>query len=336
MAVKKGIDVSYAQGNIDFNKIDKKQIDFAIIRSSYGWEKNQKDDKCDRNIKGFQKIGIPCGIYHYSYAKSTEDAVKEAKYCIDCIKEYKIELPVFFDIEENSTAKLGKRVCTDIIKAFCDYIKSQGYSAGVYVNLNWLDNYIYKNEIIGKYDLWLAQWGTPKPLYNCDVWQYNVGKAGSIKGINGEIDLNYMYKNYKTETETPKKDTSDSETSTENSVASYKKGDIIKVINPIDYDSGKKFTVYDNETYTVIESVRDRVVIGINGQVTSAVSANNIQKVNVKPSSSKKSYTYKVQKNDTLSTIAKKYNTTVDKIVIENNIKNPDLIFTDQILKITV
>ena len=68
MKSKKGIDVSYAQGNINFDKINKSQVEFAIVRSSFGWESGQKDNQFDRNIKGFQAKGIPCGAYHYSYA----------------------------------------------------------------------------------------------------------------------------------------------------------------------------------------------------------------------------------------------------------------------------
>ena len=88
MSDKKGIDVSYAQGYIDFEKLDKTQVQFAIVRSSFGWEAGQKDQMFDRNIKGFASKGIPCGAYHYSYAQSSEDAVKEAEYCIECTLFY--------------------------------------------------------------------------------------------------------------------------------------------------------------------------------------------------------------------------------------------------------
>ncbi len=193
MQRKKGIDVSYAQGNIDFEKIKKSEVSFAVIRSGYGWQSGQKDSKFDRNIKGFQGKKIPCGAYHYSYAQSADDAVKEAKYCISCIKDYELQLPVFYDMENASAARLGKRICTDIVKTFCDYMKKSGYEAGIYMNLNYLENYVYKDELLEKYFLWLAQWGAEKPAYDCMLWQYNVGTSGSISGITGEVDLDYMY-----------------------------------------------------------------------------------------------------------------------------------------------
>lgn len=191
--MKKGIDVSYCQGNIDFSEINKNEVQFAIIRSSYGWMENQKDDKFERNYNGFKKLGIPVGAYHYSYAKTVEQAVKEAKYCLKCIKGKSFELPVFIDMEESSCAAAGKRACTDVAKVFISTMEDAGFKSGIYTNPNWLENYLYKDEIIEKTNLWLAQWGSSKPKYNCMVWQYNVGKSGSISGISGEIDLDYYY-----------------------------------------------------------------------------------------------------------------------------------------------
>lgn len=333
--MKKGIDISYAQGDIDFKKIDKNQVNFVIIRSSFGWEKNQKDSKFDRNIKGFQSLGIPCGAYHYSYAKSTADAVKEAKYCIECIKGYNLQLPVFYDMEEGSVAVLGKKTCTAIAKAFCDYMKKHGYKTGVYLNPSWIKNYIDISDIIKEHDLWLAQWDSEKPLYDCAVWQYKVGNKNSIKGISGNIDLNYMYKEYEMTSSgsaNPEKDS----TTDKKPETVFKVGDTIEVLNPINYDNGQKFIVYDGVKYTVIEAVKNRIVIGVNGQVTAAVDAKNIRKLTSNNTSKKKTYTYIVKYGDTLSAIAVKYHTTVEKIAKENGIKNPDLIFGNQVLKITV
>ncbi len=318
MSVKKGIDVSYAQGNIDFSKISKEEVHFAIVRSSYGWELGQKDSKFDRNIRGFQGLGIPCGAYHYSYAQSRDDAVKEAKYCLSCIGDHHLELPIFYDLEDSSIARLGRRACTEIAKAFCDYMKQKGHKAGVYLNPNWLENYVYKDELMGKYPLWLAQWGTSKPSYPCSLWQYTVGAAGCVSGIIGEVDLDYLYSEEKHE-------------------ETFHVGDIVKVLDPIDYDTGKRFHVYDGETYSVIEAVGDRIVIGIDGRVTAAINAKYLEKIGDKKEELKKhTYTYIIRSGDTLSGIAEKYHTTVAKIAEENHIANPNLIYSGRILKITV
>lgn len=191
--MKKGIDVSYCQGRIDFRKISKDQVQFAVIRSSFGWEPNQKDEFFERNYEGFRDLGIPVGAYHYSYAKTKEQAVKEAKYCLECIRGKRFELPVFIDMEEASCAAAGKRACTDVAKAFISTMEKAGYRSGIYTNPNWLANYLYKSELIGKVNIWLAQWGAKKPYCECMLWQYGVGKSGSVSGIAGEIDLDYCY-----------------------------------------------------------------------------------------------------------------------------------------------
>jgi GH25 family lysozyme M1 (1,4-beta-N-acetylmuramidase) len=198
--MKKGIDVSYAQGNIDFSKINKNQVQFVIIRSSFGWEADQKDNQFERNYSGFKKLGIPVGAYHYSYAKTKEQAVKEVKYCLECIKGKSFELPVFIDMEEQICAAAGRRACTDVAKTFIETMEKSGYRSGIYINPNWLENYLYKDELIGKVNIWLAQWESSEPYCNCMLWQYNVGKAGSIKGISGDIDLDYCMTEIKSST----------------------------------------------------------------------------------------------------------------------------------------
>ena len=193
--MKRGIDVSYCQGNIDFSKINKDQVQFVVIRSSFGWEANQKDNCFERNYEGFRRLGIPVGAYHYSYAKTREQGIMEAKYCLECIRGKSFELPVFIDMEEQSCASAGKRSCTDAAKGFIETMEKAGYRSGIYTNPNWLENYLYKSELVGKVNIWLAQWGSSKPYCDCMMWQYGVGTSGSIDGIHGEIDLDYLYNN---------------------------------------------------------------------------------------------------------------------------------------------
>lgn len=88
-----------------------------------------------------------------SYAVDIQDAINEANFCLENIKEYSLEYPVAFDIEDKSMKKLGKRILTDICKEFCDTIEQHGYYAAIYTNVNWLENYLYKDELLPKYDL---------------------------------------------------------------------------------------------------------------------------------------------------------------------------------------
>ncbi len=335
-STKSGIDVSTWQGDIDFAKIDKSKVEFVLCRASFGWEKNQKDNRFDRNIKGFQGLNIPCGAYHYAYATNVEEALKEADYFLSCIKGYKLELPVYYDMEENSIAALGRETCTAIAKVFCEKLKSEGYLVGIYTNPNWLKNYL-DYEQLKDYELWLASWGASKPSYSCGIWQHNVGKNGFIAGINGEVDLNYMYTDYPalikkvgyngftsthTGETTPKPATP--------SASSLKAGDRVTVTKPVIYGTNDPFTVYDNAKYTIMELKNDRAVIGIDNQVTAAVNIKHLKKYG------ERTIKYTVQNGDTLSAIAARYNTTVVQIVLDNKIQNPDLIYGGQILTIKV
>lgn len=192
---KIGIDISEWQADINFKKAVESGVEFVLIRSSYGWKNDSQKDKCfEANIKGFGKLKIPCGIYHYSYASNTEEAILEARFCLKCLGDIKPELPVYYDMEEEFQAKLGKKVCTEMAEAFCNEIQKNGLKAGVYANANWFTNYLDYKELSKSYSIWLAQWADA-PQMESSVWQYT--SKGKIAGINGDVDMNYMFVNEK-------------------------------------------------------------------------------------------------------------------------------------------
>ena len=219
--------------------------------------------------EGIRGGRIPVGVYHYSYARTVEEAKKEAAYCLSCIRGWEFDLPVFFDMEERSAAACGRRVCTDMVKAFCGEMKKAGRRSGLYTNPNWLKNYLYPEELLGKYPLWLAQWDTSRPSYECTIWQYRVGKKGTIAGIPGEIDLDLFYGTLPGTPEVPEKPQENAHV--------WKVGEEVRVIDPIIYGTDRHFVVYPDEHYTIIEVRGDRAVIGINGQVTAAISTRYIR-----------------------------------------------------------
>lgn len=191
----KGIDVSKWNGNINWDKVKSEGINFAIVREGYGKrDPRQIDKKFKDNINGAKSVGIHTSVYHYSYADSVEDAINEARFCLENISDLKPEYPVIIDIEDKEQLKLNNRQRTDIVKAFCSEIEKHGYYAMFYCNLNWLNNYLYKDELLPKYDLWFAQWGVDAPSVSCGIWQYS--STGKIDGIDGNVDLNISYKDY--------------------------------------------------------------------------------------------------------------------------------------------
>lgn len=191
----KGIDVSKWNGNINWDKVKSAGINFAIVREGYGKrDPRQVDKKFKDNINSAKSVGIHTSVYHYSYADSVEDAINEARFCSENIEGFKLEYPVIIDVEDKEQLKLNNRQRTDIVKAFCSEIEKHGYYAMFYCNLNWLNNYLYKDELLPKYDLWLAQWGVDAPSVSCGIWQYS--STGKIDGIDGNVDLNISYKDY--------------------------------------------------------------------------------------------------------------------------------------------
>lgn len=184
------IDVSYWQGNIDFEKVKASGIEAVIIRSGYGRVAWQEDSKFKHNYAKAKEAGLKIGTYWYSYADSVESSVLEAKACLEVLAGKTFDLPVYYDMEESNVAGLGKEVLTNMAETFCEEIKKSGYKPGVYANLNWFRNYLDYGELKSKYSIWLAQYNTENYL-DCDIWQNS--SEGKIPGISGNCDTNVIY-----------------------------------------------------------------------------------------------------------------------------------------------
>ena len=188
----KGIDVSQYQQSVDFKKVKASGVDFVIIRAGFGKYANQKDPYFDKNYRKAKENKMRVGVYHYSYAKSVNEARKEANTCLKWIKGKDLDLPIYIDMEEENLTYLGKEILTKIAIEFCKVIEKSGYNAGVYANANWFKNYLNYNEIKKNYSIWLAQYGDKKD-FSCDIWQYT--SQGKIRKNASNFDMNYIYKN---------------------------------------------------------------------------------------------------------------------------------------------
>lgn len=196
--MKKGIDISSHNGEIDMKKVKESGVNFIILRLGYGKNKSQIDKRFYENYKKAKELNIPVGVYLYSYACNCQDAIKEAELVIDEIKNLEIEYPVFLDMEDADNYKLKhfvtNQMCIDICETFCNKIEEAGYYVGIYANLDWLTTRICSNRL-DKFDKWVAQWSS-----KCDykkeygMWQYS--SKGKIPGISGNVDLNYSLKDY--------------------------------------------------------------------------------------------------------------------------------------------
>ena len=191
----KGIDLSYSNGNVDWNKIKAHGIDFAIIRMGYGTDNpNQVDKQFEANYRGAKSAGIPIGAYHYSYAYSVGEAEKEAQFALKLLRGKKFEFPIFYDIEEDGHVKLPKSLCSDIVRTFCNILEDENYWAGVYS----FDSFFFYNldeNIPFRYTAWVAKTsGKPQYCKNYALWQNSWN--GSIPGSSPKTDTNICYKDF--------------------------------------------------------------------------------------------------------------------------------------------
>lgn len=188
-----GIDISTHNGFIDWGKVKASgQADFAILRCGFGREHpRQVDRQFERNYAECTRLGIPVGVYHYSYAISPEDAEKEAEFCLKLIKGKKLQMPVWYDIEEKSHVDRGN--CDDIAKAFCDRLEAAGYFVGVYTFDSFArTNLTDKTKV--RYAMWIARIGSAPKFSPYGIHQYSW--TGKIDGIKGDVDMNSCCRNY--------------------------------------------------------------------------------------------------------------------------------------------
>lgn len=193
--MKKGIDISYHQGIIDFSKVKKAGIDFVILRSSY---RQKVDANFFDYVKGCIDNDIPIlGVYHFIYALNEKQALEEAKFCVEQVKKAGLKnIRIFSDFEYDSVKKaaasgvtIGKEECNKFTEIFCNYVESQGFKTGIYTNNDYYKNW-YKKELLAKYEIWLADY-SGGPDHACLIQQFT--SSGQVNGIKGRVDMDYLY-----------------------------------------------------------------------------------------------------------------------------------------------
>ena len=224
--MRKGIDVSAHQQVINWDLVKTSGIEFAMIRVGYrGWGSGTiiEDKYFERNIREAKRVGIKVGVYFYSGAINTSEAIEEAQFVINIVRNYSLDYPIAFDFEdfENTESryyKLDKNQRTDISIAFLEMVKRHGYTPMMYGNPNYFNNerYFDTSRIVTQYKVWLAHYYWADSARNqysdfvnflasgkktgysyegkqgtIDMWQFS--SEGIISGINGRVDLNISY-----------------------------------------------------------------------------------------------------------------------------------------------
>ena len=194
-----GIDVSYYQGEIDWEQVRAAGIRFAIIRlgyRGYGQEGKLVEDKMAfENIEGALAAGLDVGIYFFSQAITVEEALEEADFVLERIGEYDITMPVVYDWEyisaEARTANMDRRTLTDCYLAFCEKIAQAGYTPMPYFNTYQSRSLMILSEL-EDYPFWLALYSSRMTFpYKVEMWQYT--DSGRVPGIQGNVDINLLF-----------------------------------------------------------------------------------------------------------------------------------------------
>ncbi len=188
----KGIDVSEWQGTIDWRKVAKDGVQFAVIHAGYGRELSQKDKYFERNYAGARAAGIKVGAFWYSYADSVARAEQEARTCLKVLDGKHLDLPVFFDQEyEPGILKLSTKTRTDIVLKFLETIKAAGRPCGLYSSTDFITTKLQANRLTA-YPLWIAEYGS-KLHYTGKVWAWQYTDKGRVAGIKGRVDMDHGY-----------------------------------------------------------------------------------------------------------------------------------------------
>lgn len=192
-----GIDISKWQKGFDFDKAKAEGVEFVILRGAYSVYK----DSCFEDFyKQCKAKSIPVGIYHYSMAKTVDEAKKEAVFMLSVLSGKQFEYPVCLDVEDDVQKALGKDLLTSIIQTYCDTLEKAGYYVSIYSTYYFLRDYTHIDKL-DKYDKWIAQWAKEctcsKPY---GMWQFggetNLIRTNKVAGVT--CDQDYAYKDYPT------------------------------------------------------------------------------------------------------------------------------------------
>ena len=197
------IDVSGHDGLIDWDSA-KEHIEGVIIRIGYGNDYAYQDDKqAVQNMNECERLGIPYGVYIYSYAMTMQETESEISHTLRMLKGRNPVRGVWFDMEDADEYKKNhgmdvyseedRTLLTDICIRFIDEMHSRGYITGVYANYDYYKNVLDTNRLYMTegFNMWLAHWDVEEPDMDCMMWQFGAYRIG-----DHEFDGNIYYADY--------------------------------------------------------------------------------------------------------------------------------------------
>ena len=209
-ALVKGIDVSSHQGTIDWDSVKADGISFAILRVGYGGDYYDQDDSTFAyNASECKRLGIPFGVYIYSYAYNADMALSEADHVLRVLGGMELDYPVYYDLEYlvdgrpggisgGTTGTMSNSELAYSASVLCQHIAQAGYTPGIYANLYWWNNFL-TDSVFNNWERWVAQYPYPGGLCTY-AGEYKVWQAADdahVAGVSGNVDVNFDYYPYR-------------------------------------------------------------------------------------------------------------------------------------------
>lgn len=314
-----GIDISQWQGRIDFYKVKNDGIQIAYIKATQG--NSYVDPYFERNYEETRKNGLKIGVYHYLTARSTEEATDEANFFCSIISNKKINCKLAMDYE--SFRGLSKTEINEISRVFLERVKENTGKDVVIYSDSYNAKNVFNEDLAREYPIWIAEYDVrnPKPNNKWNTWVgFQYSDKGKINGISNFVDKDYYTSDIFLKNETTIKETYHRNKDLNRTIEiRVKRGNTLSQI-AVKYKTSVDLIVEYN-------NIKNRNVIYI-GQIL------NIPYSNYEEKGETNHIIYTVKKGDTLSAIARKYNVTVNELVKLNNIKNPNLIYVGETIKI--
>lgn len=321
--IYEGIDVSDWQGYVDYSAVRNAGIDVVYIKASQG--NNIVDSYFRINYNDAKENGLKVGFYHYLTARSQEEAVRQAEFFASVISNTSPDCKLAMDFEVFGDLNIYE--INDISRAFLERVKElTGREVIIYSDASNARN-VFGEELADEYPLWIAEYGTEFPSQtNWEYWEgFQYTSTGIISGIRGYVDRDRFTEDIFLNDETYINPTGSSENYSQDSEYVVQRGDTLSGI-------ARKYGTTVNELVILNRQIQnpnlifpgERIRVPINGNINNEdrYITNHI--------------IYTVKSGDTLSELALRYGTTVQSIASLNNIKNVNLIYIGERLRIEI
>ena len=184
----RGIDISEFQGEIDFEEVRRSGIEAVYIRVGAG---EYTDEYFAENYERAKAAGLKIGFYHYVTARSVEEGRRQARFFASLAAGREPDMRLAMDFEYFGSLSVSQ--INAISEAYLDELTAlTKREAVIYSDLSNARN-IFSRALAEKYPLWAAQYGADEPSAN-GKWREWVGfqytDEGRIGGIYGNVDRN--------------------------------------------------------------------------------------------------------------------------------------------------